>query len=62
MGMKIDSDECTACGDCASACQNQAIISKAAYFSVNLDKCTECETEASPRCMDVCPANCIDFA
>lgn len=61
MSMKINSDECTACGDCASACKNHAITSKGAYFVVNADKCNECESEASQQCMDACPASCIDF-
>ena len=62
MSMKIDSDECTACGDCASTCPNEAIQSKGAWFAVNPDKCTECEDEDSPRCQDACPSHCIDFA
>lgn len=62
MSMKIDSEECTACGDCAEACHSQAISAKGAYFVVNPGKCDECENEESPRCQDACPARCIDFA
>jgi ferredoxin len=62
MVMKINSDECTACGDCATACPNEAISSKSAYYIVNADKCNECEEHDLPKCQDACPANCIDFS
>lgn len=62
MAMKIDSDECTACGDCATACPNEAITSKSAWFVVNAEKCDECEAQDSPQCQEQCPSNCIAFA
>lgn len=62
MVMKIDPDECTACGDCSLACPNEAISCKSAYFVVNAEKCDECEEQDSPQCQETCPGNCIAFA
>lgn len=62
MAMKINPEECTACGDCAAACPNHAITGKGAYFVVDADACNECEADVSQACADICPANCIDYA
>ena len=62
MAMKINSDECTACGDCAAECPNSAIVNKGAYFKINADKCNECDGLDFQKCADTCAANCIDFA
>ena len=61
MSMKIDSDECTACGDCEPACPSGAISGKGAYFVVDPAKCNECENEDAPHCQATCPANCFDY-
>ncbi|MGC3963641.1 MAG: 4Fe-4S binding protein [Rhodocyclaceae bacterium] len=60
--MRIDPDECTACGDCASVCASKAIHSKGAWFEVAPEKCNECKMKDSPQCQEVCPAHCIDYA
>jgi len=62
MAMKINADECTACGDCAADCPTSAIVNKGAYFKINADKCNECDGAEIQKCADVCAANCIDFA
>ena len=63
MAMKINSDDCTACGDCAAECPSSAIVNKGAFFKVNADKCTECDGVSEfPKCVDVCAANCIEPA
>ncbi len=60
MAMKINADECTACGDCAAECPTSAIANKGAYFKINGDTCTECEGVSDfPKCADICTAGCI---
>lgn len=62
MAMKINTDACTACGDCALVCPNQAIIKKSGCFAVSVEKCNGCEQHALPKCQHVCPSNCIEVS
>ena len=62
MVMHINTDACTACGDCAAVCPNQAITKKNGCYVVNPDKCTTCAPQAVPTCQDVCPAHSIEAA
>lgn len=49
-------DSCLACGACAAACPNNAIIDKSSIFIINASKCTECVgAYESPKCAEVCP-------
>lgn len=61
MSMKINTDECTACGDCADACTSLAIKSKGAFFQIDADLCNECDGDVIQKCADVCPSACVTY-
>ena len=63
MAMKILPDECTACGDCKPVCPTTSIFVKGGNYKINVDTCTECEGEDSPKCVIACPAGdaCIVY-
>ena len=50
----VISDECLACGACASECPFGAISEGAEIFSINADTCTDCGS-----CVDACPVSAI---
>ena len=53
MSVKIDAEQCTACGLCADACPAEAItVDEVAV--VDDEKCTDCGT-----CVDECPSEAI---
>lgn len=59
MAMKI-TDECSACGVCVEECENNSISEGDPIYVIAADKCTECEGIAdSPKCVTVCPVECI---
>ncbi len=60
MAMKI-TDECSACGVCVEECStNNAISEGDPAYIIDASKCTECEGIAdAPKCVDVCPVECI---
>ena len=47
-------DECIACGSCASECPNEAISEAGDVYVIDTEKCTECG-----NCMDICPTEAI---
>jgi ferredoxin len=58
MAMKI-TDECTNCAACEAECPREAIYEGDETFVIDPDKCTECEDEGGPQCVEVCPVDCI---
>ena len=61
MAMKIV-EECINCAACEADCPNAAITrdEAAAIFRIDPERCTECEGAfASPRCVELCPVDCI---
>lgn len=46
-------DECVACGTCASECPSEAIIEGEEKYTIG-ENCTQCGT-----CIDVCPVGAI---
>ena len=58
MALKI-TDDCTACGLCVPECPKDAIFEQE-IFVINRKKCDECkEVEEGPKCVKVCPVDCI---
>ena len=43
MAMKIDADECIACGACEPECPVEAISEEDDYFVIDAQVCVECE-------------------
>jgi ferredoxin len=62
MAMKIDPDVCTACGDCEPECPTVSISMKKGLVVINPSSCDECVDEGAPRCVAVCPVDCISQA
>lgn len=58
MAMKI-TDECTNCAACEPECPREAIFEGDEFFEIDAAKCTECEEEGEPLCVEVCPVDCI---
>ena len=60
MAMTIDSESCTACGDCIPVCPTKSITAGKIYYKIDAGTCTECEGHGdSPLCADVCPSGSI---
>jgi ferredoxin len=63
MAMKIDSDMCTACGDCKPVCPTKSISAGKIFYKIDAGTCSECDGHNdTPLCVDVCPAGCISAA
>lgn len=59
MAMKILA-ECINCAACEPECPNEAISAGPDVFLVDPGRCTECVGAFdSPRCVEVCPVDCI---
>ncbi|PQO45935.1 4Fe-4S binding protein [Blastopirellula marina] len=61
MAMKIDPDECIACGACEPECPTTSITSTSLAYAIDAATCTECAGEyKKPRCVTLCPIDeCI---
>ncbi|MEZ5788533.1 MAG: 4Fe-4S binding protein [Xanthobacteraceae bacterium] len=55
MALKINADECTACGACEFECPNGAIRTKRSVYIIDAGLCTECDGD-TPKCVSVCPS------
>jgi ferredoxin len=54
-------DACINCDVCTPECPNEAISMGAEIFEIDPGPCTECVGHhESPRCIDVCPVDCIE--
>ncbi|NLY64231.1 MAG: YfhL family 4Fe-4S dicluster ferredoxin [Alcaligenaceae bacterium] len=54
-------DECINCDVCEPQCPNDAISMGDEFYIIDPDKCTECVGHHDePRCMLVCPVDCIE--
>jgi len=53
MAYKI-SDECIACGACASACPAECIEMGSSHYEIDASQCLNCGT-----CADTCPMSAI---
>ncbi len=54
-------DACINCDVCTPECPNEAIAMGPEIFEIDPGKCTECVGHhESPRCIDVCPVDCIE--
>lgn len=59
MALRITTD-CIVCGACDYVCANDAITPSTSAYSIIAARCTECVGEFdSPRCVVVCPVDCI---
>ncbi len=54
-------DACINCDVCTPECPNEAIAMGPEIFEIDPARCTECVGHhESPRCIDVCPVDCIE--
>jgi ferredoxin len=61
MAMKVLA-ECINCAACEPECPNEAIARDEAtdIYLVDAERCTECVgAHDAPRCVEVCPVDCI---
>lgn len=59
MAMTID-ETCIACGACEPECPTKAITEGDEIFLIDADLCVECVGHFdSPKCIEVCPVDCI---
>jgi len=58
MAMTI-TKECIACGVCETECPRNCIETGDIYV-IDKSKCTECKDEGGPKCIEVCPVDCIE--
>lgn len=61
MAMKI-TEECISCGACEPECPRSAISEGDKIFVIDPNVCTECKDEGGPKCVAVCPVDCIKKA
>lgn len=54
MAATVDSEKCTACGECVEVCPLDAIEVQDEVAVVNEDECSDCGS-----CVDVCPSEAI---
>lgn len=64
MTHRIETETCTSCGSCEDVCPNKAITHKGKIFSINPNKCKDCEGDFDvPQCEDVCQSgSCVLIA
>jgi ferredoxin len=61
MALKI-TDQCINCDVCEPECPNGAISMGAEIYVIDPRRCTECVGHfEAPRCVEVCPVDCIPF-
>ena len=59
MAMKI-TEECISCGACEPECPVSAISEGDEIYIIDPAVCVECKGHYdSPRCLEVCPVDCI---
>lgn len=59
MAMKI-TEECIACGACLPECPTNSIAEGNPVYTIDAATCVECIGHAdSPKCVAVCPVECI---
>ena len=56
MAVTINTDECTACGACASVCPSEVLEIEDTCTLTDADECTECGT-----CVDECPVEALSL-
>jgi ferredoxin len=61
---KMINEECIECGACLPECPNDAVNEGVAthvpVYWIDAERCTECVGfHDSPRCVEVCPVDCI---
>lgn len=59
MALKI-LEECISCGACEPECPTTSITQGASIFEIDPKTCVECVGHFdSPKCVEVCPVDCI---
>lgn len=59
MAMKITAD-CISCGACEPECPTESIKEGDGIYVINAATCVECKGHAdAPKCVGVCPVECI---
>jgi len=58
MAMRV-TDECVNCVACVDVCLRDAVYEGDVHYEIDPQKCTECEDEGAPKCVEVCPVECI---
>jgi ferredoxin len=58
MAMTI-TEACISCGACEPECPRSCITEGDPIFVIDAECCTECIDEGGPKCVPVCPVDCI---
>jgi ferredoxin len=58
MALRIE-DECIACDACVPVCPTKSIKADDPIYIINPKSCNECEGYEVPKCVEVCPVDCI---